>query len=197
MTEHLKPDLASDVHPGLIKLFTLLREDPDHFDGFTCSEEAYREARKLPDDSPLKALIGFGCSFGGKWFGGYARGANNGGDYAGLAVRSLKRKLAAANATAFMTASFFDVEPQPGFLIYADPPYNATTGYHGTARFDSAQFYAACTRWVDAGSVVFISEYACPIGNLVWAHEGRGTLAAGRQGGKARIEKLYLCAQPQ
>jgi DNA adenine methylase len=38
------------------------------------SEQLYREvkARKDPTD-PLTAFVGFGCSYGGKWFAGYAR----------------------------------------------------------------------------------------------------------------------------
>jgi DNA adenine methylase len=38
------------------------------------SEELYREVKAKRDPSdPLTAFVGVGCSFGGKWFGGFAR----------------------------------------------------------------------------------------------------------------------------
>lgn len=44
----------------------------------TITEEQYQAIRADKDADPVLAgFVGFGCSFGGKWFGGYAR--NKGG----------------------------------------------------------------------------------------------------------------------
>ena len=43
-------------------------------------EIEYKAVRASPA-SPLRGFVGFGCSFGGKWWGGYARSACNGNDY--------------------------------------------------------------------------------------------------------------------
>lgn len=44
----------------------------------TITEEQYKAIRADKDADPVLAgFVGFGCSFGGKWFGGYAR--NKGG----------------------------------------------------------------------------------------------------------------------
>ena len=193
MTEHLRPDVASDAHAGLIALYNKLREDPHYLEDFECSETDYAIAKTLPDEHPGKAFIGFGCSFGGKWFGGYARGASSArpGGYAGVAARGLLRKLAAAHKTKFEVLSFFDESPAAGLLIYADPPYANTVGYSAVGAFNSPLFYQRCLEWAAAGSVVYISEYDCPVGSLVFEHTGKGSLGAGVQGAKTRTERLY------
>lgn len=84
------PGIVSDANPALIALYQAVRDGwdpPGHV-----SEEEYSAAKALPDSDPRKAFIGFGCSFGGKWFGGYARNAR-GDDYVGATQRSLARDL--------------------------------------------------------------------------------------------------------
>src|SRR4051812_38864161 len=68
--------VASDRHAGLINLYRELQQDRsllDQLEALTVDERLYQEAKTWPDDDALKAFIGFGTSFGGKWFGGWAR----------------------------------------------------------------------------------------------------------------------------
>ena len=63
---------ASDVNRPLITMYKALQ------DGWippsTVTEEMYAEYKGIQDaEDPLTAFIGIGCSFSGKWFGGYAR----------------------------------------------------------------------------------------------------------------------------
>ena len=44
------------------------------------------------EDHVLTGFVGFGCSFGGKWFGGYARNAG-GTNYAAQSKRSLLKDM--------------------------------------------------------------------------------------------------------
>ncbi len=63
------PVLASDACAPLIALYKAVQEgwDPPT----EVSRQTYMAAKLLPDSDPMKAFCGFGCSFGGKWFGGY------------------------------------------------------------------------------------------------------------------------------
>jgi DNA adenine methylase len=59
-----------DLHPDLIALWAAVAEGwlpPENI-----SEDDYRTVRAGPVCA-LRGFVGFGCSFGGKWFGGYAR----------------------------------------------------------------------------------------------------------------------------
>lgn len=161
--------IASDLHPGPPALGAALQrgwQPPT-----SVSEEEYHAARTLPDSDPLKAFIGFGCSFGGKWFSGYARDNPAHGDfYAQAAGGCCERLRPHLSYVAFECASFFEQAPVGGVLIYCDPPYQNTTGY-ATGGFDSSAFWSRCQEHVQAGSRVFVSEYAKPPvpAELVWS----------------------------
>ena len=45
-------------------------------------------------------------------------------------------------------------------LIYADPPYEGTTGYKD--KFDSAEFWDTCRKWANSGNTVLVSELQAP-----------------------------------
>jgi DNA adenine methylase len=179
---------ASDAHPGTIALYQTLQANPHWLDGVSVDENLYREARSWPDDCPLKAFIGFACSFGGKWFGGFARRGPY--DFARAGARSLFRKIDVCRSVTFKCASFFDRAPALDWVLYCDPPYANTTGYRDA--FDSDAFADRVAEWADAGSIVFVSEYNFPIGRVVWERERAPGLSAGRNGPAVRkIDRLY------
>lgn len=184
------PGLASDTNASLIALYKACRkgwEPPEHV-----SESEYAAARSLPDEDPRKAFIGIGCSFGAKWFGGYARGSD-GANYAGMARRSLLKKIEATRHWEIEHASFFDVAPRERereFAIYCDPPYANTTRYAGTADFDSAAFWGRCTAWAAVNIRVFVSEFECPVRHRVLWKKPRRIQVSGTQD-QVRIERLF------
>lgn len=182
------PGLVSDANPALISLY---RAVADGWDPPTSlSEEMYAFAKRLPDDQPLKAFAGFGCSFGGKWFGGYAR--SRAYDFAAGCARGLLRDIGALLAAGCRVdrINFLDVEPQPvTCFLYLDPPYRGTTEYKGTLAFDHDRFYARVDGW-SRHTDVFVSEYSMPWGCVV--DEFTHTLkAAGGSQQSARTERLY------
>lgn len=181
--------IASDAHPALMHMYVALRagwDPPDHV-----SEEEYRAARNLPDADPLKAFCGFGCSFGGKWFGGYARDPRPGAlAYAAASRRRLLAQIPATRHWTFARASFFDQRPCAlDAFIYADPPYANTAGYTGVGAFDSAAFWARCQEWRAQGTRVFVSEFRCPIEHRVVLDILRPRAVAGSTG--TVIDYLY------
>lgn len=64
--------LITDVHLPLISLYKAVANG--WVPPTSLSEDEYQGCKLLEDTDPLKAFAGYACSFGGKWFGGYARG---------------------------------------------------------------------------------------------------------------------------
>jgi DNA adenine methylase len=183
------PGIVSDANPALIALYRGVRAGwtpPAHV-----SEPEWRAARTLPDTDPLKAFAGFGCSFGGKWFGGRARGLGRDGaerNYAAETNRSLARDIPALAGSAIECLDFLAIEPRPCGLgaIYCDPPYAGTTGYGAVGELDHARFWARAQGWARCGAPVLVSELACPVpARTVWAREHRRTI-----GGDSRATQL-------
>ena len=183
------PNFASDKHPALIAMWQALSDGwlpPSNI-----TPEDYERARNLPDHDPLKAFVGFGCSWGGKWFGGMARG-KTGRNYAANAAGSLKRKIASMPATEFFVADFLTAEPpRPHMLIYCDPPYADTTGY-AVGPFNHEAFWDRCMALELGGHTVVISEYEAPAGFSCVKEMGTHTDIRGGEGEQmARTERLF------
>jgi len=141
------------------------------------SEEEYRRVKDNKEDSlALTAFIGFGCSFGGRFFEGYAR-SKRPQDYAGAARRSTAKKALGLGGVSFDNLLFEQVEVSPGSLVYCDIPYRGTKRYNKAAGgFDHDSFYRWGKRLTEEGSQVFVSEYAhnVPEGaTVVWSKESR------------------------
>jgi DNA adenine methylase len=179
--------ISSDIQPGLIALYRQLAVG-DWSATADCDAGEYEAAKRLPDDSPRKAFIAFGCSFGGKYFAGYAKqNPTHPRGYADEA-RALLRKKIAQHTWTLECWSFFDVPVQAGLCLYLDPPYRGTTGY--AMKFDFDAFDRRVAEWA-AKCPVYVSEYSFPLGRSVWSRASTTTLGAGVQGGVARTEHLF------
>lgn len=192
------PGIVSDVNPALIALYQAVR------DGWTpptsVSREEYEAAKKLPDSDPRKAFCGFGCSFGGKWFGGYAdpslgrmvRGRRTKREAARATACSIVRDVARLQHGSLRCLDFLTVDPRPGAYetIYCDPPYAGATGY-GT-RFSHALFWERCQQWAACGVRVFVSEYSCAVPARVAWQKRHEVCVQGGLRNDARLERLFL-----
>ena len=149
---------ASDGNKALITMYQFLQKGwlpPDEI-----SEEEYAVYKRTqPLDDPLTAFIGIGCSFGGKWFGGYAR-QYTGYNFAVGGRNSLKRQLPKIQDVVFLHRQYTGYSPV-NHIIYCDPPYAKTTGYDGCAKFDSILFWNIMREWSE-NNIVIISEYSAP-----------------------------------
>ena len=186
--EYMAPNflfsLGTDVHPDLMAMWQALRKGWDPPEEVT--EEEYRSLQHAVP-SALRGFAGFGCSFGGKWFGGYARGHCSAASSRRAVLRQLTRMHGGGNLIRFGCASYDELSPPSGAVIYCDPPYAGTTGYGGTRAFDHDALWERCRKWAAAGCTVFASEYACP-GDLVWERERDLAL---NNGGEHRTERLF------
>ena len=177
-----RPDvkiICNDLHPYLIALLRGVADgsfDPPE----TLSEDEYKYIRANKDENPaLAGFAGFGCSFSGRWFQGYAR--SEGQNFADEARRSLKQS--SYHSIQFYNLDYRALEIPEGAVVYCDPPYKDTKGYSGVPLFD----YSAFLTWIKALALshdVFMSEYAENVNagaRVVWSKTYAGVLRTGDQ----------------
>lgn len=145
---------------------------------------------KTAAPSAEKALVGYGASWGGKWFGGLARNNLN-RDYLGNAVRSVNKYASAMRGkVVFNDCSYLDLCDSTGLVYYLDKPYASTTSHYG-GDFDHDQFWE-WTRERARENLVFVSEYEAPIGTCIMEMETPLSMAAGKNNkGRKQIERLF------
>jgi DNA adenine methylase len=185
--------LAADAHPDIAALWsaTTYGWTPPA----TVTEEEYAELRSAAP-SPLRGLAGFGGSFGGKWWGGYARGGvmadQTPRDHQAESARAVVRigEQLRAGAVWVGCRDYRNTPIIPGSVIYCDPPYASTQGY-STGAFDSIDFWA----WAEIASDVadvYVSEYRAPSWwRCIWSTEKRQSVTMPAQGRAIRTERLF------
>lgn len=184
--------IANDKHPYLIELFKAIQNGwtpPDNI-----SFEEYQDIRENKDkyDACLVGFVGFGCSFSGKWFGGYARGNQNNGHPRNYCLESKKNILRQAEnikGIKIFNVDYFDLEIPLNSIIYCDPPYEGTTKYKD--EFDHSAFWKWCDEMTNKGHSVFVSEYKAPENwKCIWSKTVNNTLDL-NTGSKQGVEKLF------
>lgn len=153
--------ILSDTRADLIAMWQAI------IDGWTpptelTAEDYYR--LKAEPDSPLRTFAGHGCSWAGKWWGGYARARATTRNFADESSRAAVRKATNIHRAELRSGDYRDValDVTPDAVVYADPPYRDTLTYAGTAAFDSDAFWAVMTDWARTGAAVFVSEFSAP-----------------------------------
>jgi DNA adenine methylase len=185
--------IGADFNEYVISLFTGIQN------GFMppneVSEEEYRQARLNRVVMPLVSFIGFGCSYSGKWFGGYARGNTNKGEPRNYCLESKKNILKQAenlNDVEFVHSSYQDLEIPKNSLIYCDPPYEGTTKYKDG--FSHAEFWEWCRTKTKEGHQVFISEYNAPRDfKSIYSKEVNSSLTKDTGSKKANEQLFVYC----
>lgn len=179
-----EPKIGSDLSFDLILLWSALKSG--WTPPATLSRAEYDELKNYPA-SALKSFAGFGLSFGGKWFGGYADSRVD----AGQAARGLARRAAHMNRSRLVCCSYDSWRPS-GMLIYCDPPYQGTTAYPGQGQFDCGLFWSTMREW-SKSNTVFISEFSAPVDFLCVWERARGVYWRYGQAERVRpSEKLFM-----
>lgn len=158
------PRLGGDLNQYVIALLKAVRDGwvpPSNVD-----EGMYRIVKANPEKFPphMVGFVGLGASFGAKWFGGYARGANRGGErnFADEMKRALLKAAPGLQGAMMMHASYDALPIPPGrHIFYCDPPYFGASEYKDK-KFDTYQFWDWCEDRVKDGHTVFVSEYTPP-----------------------------------
>lgn len=158
------------------------------------SESIWRDIKGNKSKYPpeLVGFVGICCSFGGKWFNGYAHPDKRDGK---------NRALVGTNNLLKQTPNIQDVEFDScryeivdffipnNSLIYCDPPYNNTTKYKDS--FDSELFYDWCRMMVKKGHTVFVSEYSAHFDFELVFEKGHLTTLSSKCNKSIRYERLY------
>ena len=180
--------ICNDKHEYLIELLKGVQNGYDLPEIIT--EEQYKYIREHKDeDKILTGFVGFGCSFGGKWFGGYARNKTN-TNYTLQSKKSLLKDMKNLMAAKFTCEDYRDLIIPNNSIVYADPPYNNTTGY-GKDKFNSDEFWEYM-RIISKNNKVFISEQTAPSDfECVWEKEFTRTLDVNKDNQFKVTEKLF------
>lgn len=180
--------ILNDKHPYLIAMWQALQNGwmpPD----VVTKEEYYRVKSNMDENPALTGFIGFGCSFGGKWWGGYAKD-KRGDDYCGQAKRGLLKDLVGIQSATFTCLDYRDVEIPDGAVVYCDPPYVNTTGYT-VGQFNTNEFWDYM-RQLSKRCDVYISEESAPDDfECIWSKEKVRTLEKSDNAGRVKVEKLF------
>lgn len=180
--------ILNDKHPYLIAMWQALQNGWTPPDVVT-KEEYYRVKANMDENPALAGFVGFGCSFGGKWWGGYAKD-KRGDDYCGQAKRGLLKDLVGIQSATFTCLDYRDVEIPDGAVVYCDPPYVNTTGYT-VGQFDTNEFWNYM-RQISKRCDVYISEESAPNDfECIWSKEKVRTLEKSDNVGRVKVEKLF------
>jgi DNA adenine methylase len=172
-----KKYIASDFQPDLIEMWKNIQNNSLKIPN-EISEETYNKLKKEDSPNALKAVAGFGLSFGGKFFAGYAQkwAGNSGRNFLQEFKNSIEKiKPAITNKNVhFYNKSYTQLHPS-NMLIYCDPPYKSTEGY-STGDFDHKVFWETMRKW-SKNNYVFISEESAPSDFIVvWKRKKRSSL---------------------
>ncbi len=175
---------ACDIHPDLILLLNAVRDGwkdmPTHV-----TEEQYNALSNV-EPSPVRGFVGFGCSFYGKFFGGFARDPSM-GDFGTIARKNMLKLAPMIQGVNFRCEPYWEYKGKTG-VLYCDPPYAGTTDY-SSGEFDHETFW----EWVRSRpQTVVVSEYTAPPDfKAVWKKPVTTTMKDKTGRGCSRVEKLF------
>lgn len=182
--------ILNDKHEYLIAMYKALQNGYELPENLT-KEEYYNIKANKDNDKALAGFVGFGCSFGGKWFGGYAKNSTN-TNYCKQSKTSVLKTMQGLNNATFICSDYKDVEIPANAIIYADPPYMNTTQYSNSKNFDCNEFWDYM-RQLSKDHIVFISEENAPEDfKCVWSKEVKRVLDVNKTNIQSKTEKLFV-----
>ena len=192
LSPYFEKIICNDSHPQLISLLNAVSNGwipPEYV-----SEEEYKYIKQHQnEDMILAGFVGFGCSFGGRYFEGYARSVKPNGEPRNYAMESrcsLLRDIAPLNNVEFVCGDYKDVELPDGCTVYADPPYTGTKQI-SRQPFNTDEFWDYM-RLISKNHNVFISEQSAPDDfEVIWEQRVTRTLDRNKSNYFKATEKLF------
>lgn len=184
--------ICNDKQPYLIAMLKAAQNGYEFPDAVT--EKQYHYVKEhMDEDMALAGFVGFGCSFGGKFFAGYAKDAK-GDNYALRGKAALEHDIKALCHAEFICADYRDVEIPPYSVVYCDPPYANTSGYDGIKeKFGSVAFWEYMRKLAKDGHQVYISEEHAPDDFVCIGQKPlRRTLDVNKANNFMATEKLFV-----
>ena len=193
---HFEKSFASDAHEDIVLMW---KEVQKGWIPHAVTYEEYQILRYSSEPSALRGFAGFGGSFGGRWFEGFARGGTNADGTprnhqaeSGRAVSRIAESIA-QGCVNFDKNDYREISPERGSVVYCDPPYRGSSKDYKPGKFDSDEFWEVVAAWADAGASVFVSEYSAPDGwASIWSAQKRQSLVHGSGDRDVRTEHLFM-----
>lgn len=169
-------------------------------DGWTPKESVtdieYYTVKNNPDRySPeYVGFLGYGCSFGGKWFAGMARGGETSKgfkrNHVAESSRNLVKMRPKLQGMIIGVSNYRNAVQFDGSVVYCDPPYSTGTQYKN--KFNHVAYWD----WVRETSMknyVYVSEYNAPDDFVtVWTKEYKSGIDNKAKIHKPTVEKLFV-----
>jgi len=158
------------------------------------TEEEYGRLQYSSIVSPIIGFAGVGCSYAGKWFGGYARGNNKSGtprNYCLESKKNLLRQHHHLEGVKFLHEDYRNLVILPNSIVYCDPPYENSTKYKN--KFNHKEFWKWAKQTHNPGLniYVYVSEYKAPSDwRCIWQKKINSSLTKDT-GSKKGVEKLW------
>lgn len=172
--------VANDYHSDLIAMWKAVQSG-EFVPPSSVSEAEYNEAKEIPSPNAMKAFIGFGMSFGGRFFGAYAPNylGDKKEDFHKEMVNSLNRiapKIRGSKVK-FTNSKYQSLRPTKK-LIYCDPPYEYSkypikyrTDVKHYDTFDNEEFWEIMRKWSKTNLVIISEVNAPPDFIAIWDAE--------------------------
>jgi len=185
--------IGADINEYLIAMWLALQNgwQPPK----TLSFDQYKDIKNNQNfyDSELVGFVGIGCSYAGKWFGGFARGNDsfdNPRNYVDESRRNILKQLPYISDVRFYATSYDKLYIPKNSIVYCDPPYANSTKYGAISSFDHDNFWD-WVRYMSRWHTVYVSEYEAPTDfECVWSKEIISSLDLDT-GNKRNTEKLF------
>ncbi len=177
---------AGDIHPDLILMLEAAQAGWSPPTSIT--EEQYNELR-IAESSALRGFVGFGCSFYGRFFGGFARDPKEGRNFCATARNNLLKLVPLIQNVKFQCASYLDYKGDAD-VIYCDPPY-AGAKHYSNGKFNHEEFWDWARNYSQR-SIVCVSEYTAPNNfEVIWEKPVITSMRDNTGKGYSRIERLF------
>ncbi len=184
--------IANDNHTALIAMWQALQDgwQPPQ----NVSNIFYDQIKQNPSryPLPLQAFVAIACSFGGKYFGGYARGSNP--NYAATGKRAVLKQIAKMQDVIFTNKDYRQCPILSNSIVYCDPPYQNTTGYRTSSGFNHNHFWH-WVREISQYHEVFVSEYVAPDDFEVLFQKEKKVTIDPKKPTQIHVEKLFRLRQ--
>lgn len=150
--------IANDCNKYLISMFKQLQKGWLPPDNLTQGEYTHIRLHKDSCQPEMVAFVGFMCSFGGKWFGGYAHNSKQ-DNYCLREKRVLLKQIQLLQKVHFSSLSYDQVKIPYNSVVYCDPHYRSTTGYKYSFNNDQYEKYLLDLADKRPDLIIFCSEY--------------------------------------
>lgn len=199
MIDKIKCDnkVGYDINNYLIELLNYLKTGD--LIPYSISEVEYNNVKDNKDmyEDWYVGLVGFGATFGAKWFGGYARGFKSDKitlrDIPNEGLNNLRNQREKLKNITFINNSYDKLVDIRNSVIYCDPPYKGTLKYNNIINYDD--FYKWCIEMAKH-NIVLISEYEMPEDKFIniFTKDVNVNIDSNKikNGNRKRVEKLFI-----